>query len=891
MKNKNTGLRRQLVTRFVAVLVLVVIIENLVVQLVYTAWSNQLHEQRSEQASEYLARSFEIFYESWARTTYFHASQIKRVGKFETRTQAEQKSFLDDYFQIQEREFNRFSSGAVLNSDGSPLYSFGPQGEALEKRLHHHTPSWIRFEHQYRIYAVLETTLPLSESEDGTLLLLQPIDSATLRLLATFDTDVLLVHDNKVMASSRSDLDLGVSVHSISENIQKGNLGEIEQSTLQIFFDEFSAPYLVLHLKVQREVSNFHIVIGSALFMIVLTLILWLVLGRWSKRLTQRIATVSAVSKNFSKSYELSDVAGTRLDVQSEITDEIGELASTNRDLMRSVMKYNQEHFAYLQTLEILEEGVVELSPNGEYLLASTGWMRLVDELGTTIYDVIHAEDRQGLRQELLLIFSGTKTGLRGKVRLEKKNGTSWLEYRFIVGKVINEQVKSIRGVLRDITQSYQLEKRVTHMALHDSLTGLPNRVLLEDRCDVALKTTERTGAKVLLCFLDLDHFKHVNDQFGHKTGDELLVAFAAALKSTLRPDDTLSRWGGDEFVLLAKVDSKHNAEVLLNKLREVCGEPIFLADAEFHPTCSIGAALYPDDASDVETLLSQADRAMFEAKHQGRNTLCFFSEMTITKQNNHDIYIQNRLSAAIQETSLQVWYQPIMNAKTRHVVGCEALCRWKDKEYGWISPQTFVPMAESLGLIRELGRQVWQQSIKNLHDWRQRGFDIRMAINVSRRQLYSQSFAQDLLADLEKLGVSASFVDLEITESVAMEDAEHTEHRLAELAGMGFGIAIDDFGTGYSSLSQLHEMPSTKLKIDISFVRRVQTENGLGLIQAIIKVASAYGLETVAEGVESGDVADILTQEGVSQLQGYYLGKPMPEKEFEVFLASQPGG
>jgi EAL domain-containing protein (putative c-di-GMP-specific phosphodiesterase class I) len=231
------------------------------------------------------------------------------------------------------------------------------------------------------------------------------------------------------------------------------------------------------------------------------------------------------------------------------------------------------------------------------------------------------------------------------------------------------------------------------------------------------------------------------------------------------------------------------------------------------------------------------------------------------------------------------------VDARTRKVVSCEALARWYDESHGWVSPVTFIPMAESLGLIRELGQQVWQQAVQALHCWRESGMDMRISVNVSRRQLFTPTFTADLLADLDRRAIPVSVVDLEITESVAMEDADFTTKRLQELSEAGFGIAIDDFGTGYSSLSQLHDMPATKIKIDISFVRRAHSDQGAQLIQAIANIAGASQLKTVPEGVESDDIAASLKGFGVDLLQGYHFGKPMPLAEFEHYLATHYQG
>ena len=275
----------------------------------------------------------------------------------------------------------------------------------------------------------------------------------------------------------------------------------------------------------------------------------------------------------------------------------------------------------------------------------------------------------------------------------------------------------------------------------------------------------------------------------------------------------------------------------------------------------------------------------MFSAKKQGRHGGRFFAEIANNDQDRKALYIQNRLATAIKEQQIRTWFQPIVDAHTLRVVGCEALARWHDETYGWVSPATFSPMAGNRGLIREIGQEVWQQGIGSLHRWSEMGMDINMSVNVSRRQLFTPSFTADLLEDLDRLAIPVSVVDLEITESVAMEDAEHTTKRLAELTKAGFGIAIDDFGTGYSSLSQLHDMPATKIKIDISFVRRAHAEQGAHLIQAIVKIASAFKLQTVAEGVEDAETAQTLRNFGVNKLQGYHFGRPMTAEGFERYL------
>ena len=884
------SLQRQLVARFALVFLLVTLSGSLLALLGYQSLAQQSQRHSSDEAAQHLARRYEALQETWQRNADEVKAQIDFMRVFATEEQTGNWLRLRAYFAALEGKLDRFPSGVVLDSQSRAVFRYGTVGEALQRRLRAGTPlpSWFHSPEHRSLYAVVTVPLWLGAQGNGRLVLLQPVDNGVLRQLSAPGIHLYLVHQEQVLASSGGSRDYERQISTQDSGPIVDEAGQRhEQRILPLFGAD--GPQLVLQQKVVRVLSPLLVLAGSFTLMAVLAAVLWLVLGRWASRLAQRVARLRAANAQFAHEHVLSPVVEEALALAQTDPDEIGEVAVASRTLMQSVLQHDAEHFAHLQTLDMLEEGVVELAADGSYLRASPGWVRLAGielQPGARIFDHIHLEDVDNLRHQFQQLAEGEKSTLSGRLRLRRPDAKDlWIEYRFISG---TRRGGSVRGVLRDITQSYQLEKHVTHMALHDALTGLPNRVLLEDRCKMALRSAERNGLTVALGFLDLDHFKHVNDQFGHKTGDELLVALAGAMRHCLRSGDTLARWGGDEFVvLLPDLGSQADAEDAITKLAAVCQAPILLGGTGFNATFSMGVALYPADAKSVETLLSQADRAMFAAKQQGRNTVRFFAEIAQREEDRKALYIQNRLATAIREGKIQTWFQPIVDAKTRRVVSCEALARWQDETYGWVSPATFVPMAENLGLIREMGQQVWKQAIEGLHRWRQQGLDMRISVNVSRRQLFTPTFTADLLEDLDRLAIPVAVVDLEITESVAMEDAEHTEKRLNELTEAGFGIAIDDFGTGYSSLSQLHDMPASKIKIDISFVRRAQTEQGSQLIQAVVKISSAFGLQTVAEGVESEEIAQVLTGQGVTLLQGYHFGKPMSVADFERYLAA----
>lgn len=883
------SLQRQLVARFGLVFLIVTLSGSLLALLGYQMLAQQTQRRSADDALRHLERSYVSLQDTWLRNADEVKSQIDFMRVFAQGDQAANWLRLRAYFAALEGKLDRFPSGVVLDDKGRVVFQYGPEGPVLRRHfsIGRPQPRWFYSAEHRTVFRVQSVPLWLGGQGTGQLVLLQPLDHGVMRQLSASDISLYLVHDGLVLASSGGSQDFGRQLSvDYSGPISDGERPQ-EQRSLPILDDEPGVPVLVLRQNVQQALSPALVLLASFTLMALLAAVLWLVLGRWANAGALRIASLSRATTLFAREHALSAPVEHALAQARADPDEIGEAADASHTLMQSVLQHDEEHFAHLQTLDMLEEGVVELAADGRYLRASPGWARLAGidvQPGARIFEHIHLEDVENLQMQFQQLSDGEKSGLSGRLRLRRPDAKElWIEYRFISG---TRRGGSVRGVLRDITQSYQLEKRVTHMALHDALTGLPNRVLLEDRCKMAVRSAERSGLTVALGFLDLDHFKHVNDQFGHKTGDELLVALSAAMRHCLRAGDTLARWGGDEFVvLLTDLGSQTDAGEAISKLAAVCQTPIRLGEAEFNATFSMGVALFPTDAKTVETLLSQADRAMFAAKQQGRNTVRFFSEIAQRDEDRKALYIQNRLATAIREGKIQTWFQPIVDARTRRVVSCEALARWQDETYGWVSPATFVPMAENLGLIREMGQQVWKQAIDNLHRWRQRGLDMRISVNVSRRQLFTPTFTADLLEDLDRLAIPVSVVDLEITESVAMEDAEHTEKRLAELTEAGFGIAIDDFGTGFSSLSQLHDMPASKIKIDISFVRRAKTAQGSQLIQAVVKIASAFGLQTVAEGVETEDIAGVLAQQGVTLLQGYHFGKPMSAEDFGRYL------
>jgi diguanylate cyclase (GGDEF)-like protein len=462
-------------------------------------------------------------------------------------------------------------------------------------------------------------------------------------------------------------------------------------------------------------------------------------------------------------------------------------------------------------------------------------------------------------------------------------NNFLWVEGRF-AAVLQGDKVLCIRGIVRDISTAHTQESQITHMALHDALTDLPNRVLLEDRMDMAITRAGRSGQKVALGFIDLDHFKQVNDNFGHKVGDRLLKEVSARLGSALRGSDTLSRWGGDEFVVLCPdLNSAEDAKEITQKLSALTQEHIQIDGTNFPFTFSAGFAIYPDDAHDSEALLAQADRAMFHAKEQGRNNIQFFSVIADQDSGKEAFYLQSQLVHAVNHGQIECWLQPVFSAKNGEVCGVEALARWHEADHGWVDPRVFIPMAENVGVIDKLGQSVWRQALQALAKLPAQQ---RLSINLSKRQLFSHTIVQQLVDDVVRAKIETGRIMLEITENLALSEVLYARERIAQLDSQGFGISIDDFGVGYSSLSQLHEIPANELKLDGSFVKRIHEKTGFSMATGVISIAKSLNLKCVAEGVEDKRTADLLATMGVEMMQGFHYAKPMSVPDYLAWQA-----
>ena len=710
------------------------------------------------------------------------------------------------------------------------------------------------------------------------------LDNARLARLAQGEDLVYLYQDGRIYAASAGSMHLNDRIDSPSKD------GVLLGDTIQVVLPVDprvgkDGPVLVIRRPLHPLFSIDFVIIGTAGIATALLTLLWFGLARDLRRHVRDIDMISQAADAFQSDFRKSPEWYTPLKQRQDKRDEIGRLAQALDRLFDEAIQRHKEQAAHQQTLELLEDVVLEMDREGRLLETSKAWSKLTgrtdDPRGTYLAEYLHPEDAAVLTAFVGMLSSGEKQTASARLRLMCAEGREcWVELRF----ARTADGESLRGVLRDITQSYLQERHISHMALHDALTGLPNRVLLEDRLKVALQTARRSAHKVALGFIDLDHFKEVNDSLGHKTGDQVLVALSERLRRHLRAGDTLARWGGDEFVvLLPNLPESTTVKQVAEKLRQAIDAPVQIEDVDYSLTFSAGFAIFPDDADTGEALLAHADRAMFYAKAQGRNNVQFYGEMSRKGLGKKDLYIQQRLATAIREKRILPHYQPQIRAADGHVVGFEALARWFDPEMGWISPATFIPMAETLGLIRPLGEVLWHRALHDMAAWKDR--DYTLAINVSKRQLFIPLFADKLLEDVEAHGIKPQRVTLEITESIAMMDVDYGIDRLRELHAAGFRLAIDDFGVGYSSLSLLHQIPVDELKIDQSFIRRLHEPQGLRMVQIIVAMAKTMGLLTTAEGVEDAATAELLRELGVDVLQGWHFARAMPQEELSAWL------
>lgn len=443
--------------------------------------------------------------------------------------------------------------------------------------------------------------------------------------------------------------------------------------------------------------------------------------------------------------------------------------------------------------------------------------------------------------------------------------------------------------LFRDITQQREAQDRIQRLAHFDPLTNLPNRALLAERAHRHIADEQARGGTLAMLFLDLDHFKNVNDSLGHRIGDILLVAVAQRLQSLLRPQDTVSRLGGDEFLLLLPATSAAAAADMATQLLAAVAQPFQIDPYELTTTLSVGIAMYPADGESFDTLYQRADAAMYRAKQNGRNRYGFFTA-DLEARTARALQIENALRRALERNQFELHYQPQVSLTTRQVVGAEALLRWRHPELGLVSPAEFIPVAESSGMIVAIGEWVIHTAVRDTKRWLDLHLPLRaVSVNVSAVQFRHPQLPEMVTRCLEQAGLPARRLELELTEGAAVDDPAAALAMMDQLHDRGVRLSMDDFGTGYSSLSYLKRFQIYKLKIDQSFVRDLEEDaNDRAIVSAIIRMAQALGMQTTAEGVETDGQLEFLRAQGCDEAQGFYFSRPLPADAFEAYLRQQ---
>ncbi len=536
---------------------------------------------------------------------------------------------------------------------------------------------------------------------------------------------------------------------------------------------------------------------------------------------------------------------------------------------------------------------------HGDVVLASDHFnlMANIDEtgfVGKNVFDVYPKD----VAQSMWDIDIATKTNQQTyELELDLMHKDGSLHTYLIIKFPLRNKENKIFGICTigtDISERKLAENalreqqsRLNYLAYHDSLTSLPNRSLFYDRIYQGLARSRRSNSKIALMLLDIDCFKSINDSLGHDSGDLLLKAFAGRLRESVRDMDTIARLGGDEFVVVLECVNKLDDIVpVANKLLASLGSPIEINGQQVSTTISMGISIFPDDGTDTDELLKNADVAMYKAKEAGKNNYQFYTKGMNATAINY-LLLENDLRRALDQEQLTLHYQPQIDLHSGNIMGVEALVRWQHPTRGLISPAHFIPLAEETGLIVPIGEWVLREACRQQKRWLVAGKHVgKIAVNLSPRQFRQENFPGKVAAILLETQLSPEYLELEITESCAMEHAGETINQLNQLKQMGLSLSIDDFGTGYSSLSYLQRFPIQKLKIDRSFVHDIHTnENDASIAKTIIGLAHSMKLRVVAEGVETQLQANWLRQHGCDQAQGFLYAKPLPSKLFESYF------
>ena len=566
------------------------------------------------------------------------------------------------------------------------------------------------------------------------------------------------------------------------------------------------------------------------------------------------------------------------------------ELLQANSDLKA------KDEARFQATFNQAAVGLAHVSPEGKFILVNRRLCEMLgyreDELkGRTVKDLSFPEDRQVADESVRRLHGGEIDKFALEKRYVNASGVPlWVNITVAHIRAPDGRLGYDVSVFEDITERKQIERELEQMAKYDTLCGLPNRNLLKDRLVLAKARARRLGQTLGLALFDLDRFKEINDTLGHSAGDALLIELAQRLRSSMRDTDTVARLGGDEFtVLIEGCSDREQIAVAVAKIRGLFNLPFAASGREVYSTASIGVCVYPEDGEDFAELIKNADIAMYAAKREGGDAVRFYASGQQLKSADK-ISMHGQLRRALEREEFELHYQPKVEIRSGRVLGVEALIRWRSPDRGLVSPLEFIRLAEDTGLIVPIGQWVVGRACGDLRRWRLSGLgDFAVAVNLSTRQFRDQGLTAMIETALSHGGLDPGSLEVEITESVMMDQTAQTTGILAALVEMGVRISIDDFGTGYSSLSYLKRFPVHALKIDRAFVRDIETDrDDAAIVKAIVQLAHSMNLTVIAEGVETDDQLAYLTSLRCDEYQGYLFSRPLPGDEVATLIRSR---
>lgn len=582
----------------------------------------------------------------------------------------------------------------------------------------------------------------------------------------------------------------------------------------------------------------------------------------------------------------IRDETGRLVWIEGYIQD-ISQRMAANEMLHEAVRRYSS-------LFEHATEGIFQTTPEGRYLNANPALARIYghaspDDLITYLQDIprqLYVLPERRAEFVRLLQEQGVVHNFESQV-YRRDGSIIWISENARVVKDTDGSVQFFEGTVVDVTERRLHDEKLEYQASHDSLTGLPNRSLLRDCIEQAIAKARRDGHLVAVVFVDLDHFKLINDSLGHHVGDRLLLEVSDRLIACVRGHDSVARQGGDEFVIVLTEQNDENEIIaVVSRLLEAISQPWIDNGQEYGLSCSVGVSCYPRDGDDPDGLLRSADAAMYKAKASGRSTYHFYTP-ELNQAISERLELENSLRHALEREEFRVYYQPRVDVSSGRIIGAEALIRWDCPGKGIIPPDSFISIAEETGLIIPIGQWILQEACRQNSLWQRAGLPpINVSVNLSPIQFRHAGLVQSVAAALAQAGLDPTHLELELTESFVMHDAERINVAMQSLKALGVDIAVDDFGTGYSSLSYLKRFPVDRLKVDKSFVRDIDSDpDDAAIVRAIITLGHALGLKVVAEGVETHAHLEFLRQHGCDELQGYYFSRPVPAVEMETLL------